>query len=63
MIITTQLCGRCASDQVRKNGSSGGRAKYQCKVCAYRGYLHLSIGFDRVSLLRRFHDFLEFIKI
>ena len=36
----TQLCGRCASDQVRKNGSSGGRAKYQCKACAYQGYLH-----------------------
>ena len=40
MIITTQLCGRCASDQVRKNGSSGGRAKYRCKACAYQGYLH-----------------------
>ena len=40
MILTTQVCGRCASDQVRKNGSSGGRAKYQCKACAYQGYLH-----------------------
>ena len=40
MIVTTQLCGRCASEQVRKNGSSGGRAKYQCKACAYQGYLH-----------------------
>ena len=40
MILTSQLCGRCASDQVRKNGSSGGRAKYQCKACAYQGYLH-----------------------
>ena len=40
MILTTQLCGRCTSDQVRKNGSSGGRAKYQCKACAYQGYLH-----------------------
>ncbi|GAC1367119.1 MAG: hypothetical protein NVS3B25_04320 [Hymenobacter sp.] len=39
MIVTTQLCGRCASDQVRKNGSSHGRAKYQCKACAYQGYL------------------------
>ncbi len=40
MIVTTQLCGRCASDQVRKNGSSNGRAKYQCKACTYQGYLH-----------------------
>ena len=39
MIVTTQLCGRCGSEQVRKNGSSGGRAKYQCKACAYQGYL------------------------
>ena len=39
MIVTTQLCGRCASEQVRKNGG-GGRAKYQCKACAYQGYLH-----------------------
>ena len=40
MILTTQLCGRCASDQVRKNGSSNGRAKYQGKACTYQGYLH-----------------------
>ena len=39
MILTTQLCGRCTSEQVRKNGSSGGRAKYQCKACAFQGYL------------------------
>ena len=39
MIVTTQLCGRCASDQVRKNGNSNGRAKYQCKACGYQGYL------------------------
>ena len=40
MIVTTQLCGRCGSEQVRKNGSSGGRAKYQCKACAFQGYVH-----------------------
>ena len=40
MIVTTQLCARCGSDQVRKNGSSSGRAKYQCKECSYQGYLH-----------------------
>lgn len=38
MILTPQLCSRCGSDQVRRNGSSGGRAKYQCKACAYQGY-------------------------
>ena len=40
MIVTTQLCGRCCSDQVRKNGSNSGRAKYQCKACAYQSYVH-----------------------
>ena len=39
MIVTTQLCGRCGSEQVRKNGSSGGRAKYQCKACGFQGSL------------------------
>lgn len=40
MIFTTQLCGRCGSEQVRKNGSTGGRAKYQCKACGFQGTLH-----------------------
>ena len=39
MITTIHLCGRCSSEQVRKNGSSGGRAKYQCTACSYQGYL------------------------
>ncbi|SHL41393.1 IS1 family transposase [Hymenobacter psychrotolerans] len=39
MIVTTQLCGRCSSEQVRKNGSTGGRAKYQCKACGFQGTL------------------------
>lgn len=38
-MATTQSCRHCASDQVRKNSSSGGRAKYQCRACAYQGYL------------------------
>ncbi|GAA4366297.1 hypothetical protein GCM10023185_37370 [Hymenobacter saemangeumensis] len=37
MIVTTQLCARCGSEQVRKNGSTGGRAKYQCKACGFQG--------------------------
>ena len=40
MIVMTQLCRRCGSEQVRKNGSSGGRTKYQCKACAFQGYVH-----------------------
>ena len=40
MIVTTQLCGRCSSAQVRKNGSTGGRAKYQCTACGFQGTLH-----------------------
>ena len=40
MIVTTQSCGRCGSAQVRKNGSTGGRAKYQCKACGFQGTLH-----------------------
>lgn len=39
MITTIHLCGRCASEHVRKNGSNGGRAKYQCTSCGYQGFL------------------------
>lgn len=41
MIFTTHFCGRCVSNKARKNGSSNGRPKYQCKVWAYEGYLQL----------------------
>jgi transposase-like protein len=39
MIVTLHLCGRYASEHVCKNGSNGGRAKYQCTSCGYQGYL------------------------
>ena len=39
MLTTIHLCGRCTSEHVRKNGSNGGRAKYQCTACGYQGYL------------------------
>ena len=39
MISTIHLCGRCSSEHVRKNGSNGGRAKYQCTACGYQGSL------------------------
>jgi transposase-like protein len=38
MITMKQCCGRCGSLQVRKNGSSHGRRKYQCTSCTYQGY-------------------------
>ena len=40
MITTIHFCSRCSSEHVRKNGSNGGRAKYQCTRCGYQGYLH-----------------------
>ena len=39
MLTTIHLCGRCSSEHVRKNGSNGGRAKYQCTSCGYQGYV------------------------
>ncbi|MGI4871535.1 MAG: transposase-like zinc-binding domain-containing protein [Janthinobacterium lividum] len=39
MIITTHLCGSCSSDQLRRNGSSQGHAKYQCKACGHQARL------------------------
>ncbi|WP_460621834.1 transposase-like zinc-binding domain-containing protein [Hymenobacter tenuis] len=38
MITTHHVCSRCASLQIRKNGSSGGRAKHQCTSCGHQGY-------------------------
>jgi IS1 family transposase len=38
MLYTQPVCAKCAREQIRRNGSSGGRAKYQCKACAHQGY-------------------------
>lgn len=38
MVTTHHACGRCSSLKIRKNGSSGGRAKYQCTSCGHQGY-------------------------
>ena len=38
MVSTHHTCGRCASPRIRKNGSSSGRAKYQCTACHHQGY-------------------------
>ena len=39
MVYTQHYCAKCASEQIRRNGHSGGRAKYQCKACGHQGYL------------------------
>ena len=39
MLTFLQLCSRCSREQVRKNSSSGGRAKYPCTGCGYQGDL------------------------
>ena len=36
MVTTAYLCAGCGSDQLRRNGSSAGHAKYQCKACAHQ---------------------------
>ena len=38
MVYTQHVCAKCAGEQIRRNGSSGGRAKYQCKACGHQGY-------------------------
>ena len=36
MVFTQHLCARCGSEHIRRNGTQGGHAKYQCKVCGYQ---------------------------
>jgi len=38
MVYTQHYCAKCASEQIRRNGHSGGRAKYQGKACGHQGY-------------------------
>ena len=38
MVYAQHVCAKCASEQIRRNGHSGGRAKYQCKACGHQGY-------------------------
>ena len=39
MIYTHHLCAACGSDQLRRNGSSQGYAKYHCKACGHQARL------------------------
>jgi transposase-like protein len=36
MVTTPHSCARCGSEQIRRNGHSGGHARYQCKACGYQ---------------------------
>ena len=38
MVYTQHYCAKCASEQIRRNGHSGGRAKYQCRAYGHQGY-------------------------
>ena len=39
MLQTTLTCAKCGSSALRKNGTSGGKAKYQCKSCRHQAVL------------------------
>ena len=36
MVSTHHLCAACGSEQIRRNGSSQGHAKYQCTTCGHQ---------------------------
>ena len=41
-------CRRCSSEEVKRNGSVNGRAKYQCNTCKYQGYFESKVA-ERVA--------------
>ena len=38
MVYAQHVCAKCASEQIRRNCSGGGWAKYQCKACGPQSY-------------------------
>jgi transposase-like protein len=36
MVTTQHTCARCSSEHIRRNGHSGGHARYPCKACGYQ---------------------------
>ena len=36
MVFTQHFCAACGSEHIRRNGSAGGHAKYQCKGCGHQ---------------------------
>ena len=38
MVFTQHFCIHCGSEHIRRNGTSKGCAKYQCKTCKRQGF-------------------------
>lgn len=36
MVSTQHYCAKCGSDQIRRNGTRDGHARYQCKACRHQ---------------------------
>ena len=36
MVTTIHYCAKCGSAEIRRNGHTGGHARYQCKACGYQ---------------------------
>jgi len=36
MVTTQHTCAKCGSEHIRRNGHSGGHARYQCKACGHQ---------------------------
>ena len=36
MVSTQHTCAKCGSEQIVRNGHSGGPARYQCKACGHQ---------------------------
>ena len=36
MVFTQHFCAACGSENIRRNDSAGGHAKYQCKGCGHQ---------------------------
>ena len=42
MVTTIHYCAKCGSTEIRRNGHSGGHARYQCKACGYQALFVLA---------------------
>ena len=36
MVTTIHTCAKCGSAEIRRNGRSGGHARYPCKACGHQ---------------------------
>ena len=44
MVTTIHTCAKCGSAKIRRNGHSGGHARYQCKACGYQAFVPAAVG-------------------